>query len=115
MTYNLLKVRFYLRSSGRSPVEEFLQECSPEIRSDFIDAINLLAAGENLTMPLSRNLASIHTGLHELRLKDRSGQIRVFYFIKKGEAIYLLHAFKKKTQDLPKNEIETVLKRIKEV
>lgn len=115
MTYNLLKVRFYLKTSGRSPVEEFLQECSMEIRNDFIDAINLLAAGQSLSMPLSRNLANIHAGLHELRLKDRSGQIRVFYFIKKSEAIYLLHVFKKKTQELPKNEIETVLKRIKEV
>lgn len=66
-------------------------------------------------MPLSRNLASIHSGLHELRLKDRNGQVRVFYFIKKGDAIYMLHAFKKKTQELPKNEIELALRRIKEI
>ena len=66
-------------------------------------------------MPLSRNLASIHPGLHELRIKDRSGQIRFFYFIKKGEAIYMLHAFRKKTQELPKSEIELTLKRVREV
>jgi len=116
MTYNdKVKVRYYLKASGRNPVEEFLNDCSLELRSDFVDALNLLAAGEKLSMPLSRNLASIHQGLHELRLKDRSGQVRVFYFIKKNDAIYLLHAFKKRTQELPKNEIETVLKRIKEV
>lgn len=63
-----------------------------------------MVAGVCLAMPLSRNLASIHSGLHELRLKDRGGQIRVFYFIKKGDAIYMLHAFKKKTQELPKVE-----------
>lgn len=66
-------------------------------------------------MPLSRNLSSVHPGLHELRLKDRSGQIRVFYFVKRGEAIYMLHAFKKKTQELPRKEIDLVLKRIKEI
>jgi phage-related protein len=110
-----MKVKFYLKSSGRSPVEEFLVDCSDDIRSDFFDAVNLLINGQNLTLPLSRNLSSIHAGLHELRLKDRTGQIRVFYFIKKGDAIYILHAFRKKTQELPKNEIEIVLKRIKEV
>lgn len=116
MTYNeKVRVRYYLRASGRNPVEDFLKDCSVELRSDLVDAVSLLAAGEKLSMPLSRNLASIHKGLHELRLKDRSGQIRVFYFLKKDDAIYLLHAFKKKTQELPKSEIEVVLKRIREL
>lgn len=66
-------------------------------------------------MPLSRNLSGIHLGLHELRLKDRAGQVRIFYFIKRGDAIYLLHAFNKKTQELPRKEIDLVLKRIKEI
>lgn len=110
-----MKVKFYLKSSGRNPVEEFLAECSEGIRSDFFDALSMLLGGHNLSLPLSRNLSSIHAGLHELRLKDRRGQVRVFYFIKKGDAIYILHAFRKKTQELPKNEIEIVLKRIKEI
>jgi phage-related protein len=114
MTY-YLKIRFYLKGSGRSPVQEFIQECSAEVRQNFVDALSLLSEGVVLSMPLSRNLSSVHRGLHELRLKDGSGQIRVFYFIKKREAIYMVHAFKKKTQELPKNEIEIVLKRIKEV
>ncbi len=110
-----VKVKFYLLGSGRSPVEEFLQDQSADIRSDFLDAFNLLAEGKVLAMPTSRNLAGIHAGLHELRLKDRSGQVRVFYFIKKADGIYMLHAFKKKTQELPKKEVEIALKRIREV
>lgn len=96
-------------------MEEFLRDCSAQIRSDFFDAISLLANGQSLAMPVSRNLSSIKQGLHELRFKDRNGQVRIFYFIKKAEALYLLHAFKKKTQDLPKSEIELILKRIKEI
>jgi len=110
-----VKVKFYLTSSDRSPVEEFLSSQSTELKADFFDALNLLADGQMLSMPLSRSLAKIHKGLHELRLKDRSGQVRVFYFIKKGDAIYLLHAFKKKRQYLPKKEINVALKRLKEV
>jgi phage-related protein len=109
------KVKFYLKSSGRSPVEEFLSDCSADIRSDFFDAVDLLVAGENLGMPLGRNLASIYPGLHELRLKDRSGHVRIFYFVKKNDGIYMLHALRKKTQELPKSEIELIIKRIKEI
>lgn len=110
-----MKVKFYLKSSGRSPVEEFLGDQSIAVKTSFVEAVELLSAGKTLSMPFSRNLSGIFHGLYELRLKDRSGQFRVFYFIKKGDAIYILHAFKKKTQDLPRNEIEVVLKRIKEV
>ena len=116
MTYNSLKkIRFYLTRSGRSPVEEFLQEQSEEIQADFMDALSLLEVGQVLSMPLSRNLAGIYPGLHELRLKDRNGQIRIFYFSKKLEALYILHAMQKKTQETPKRDIELILKRIREV
>lgn len=110
-----MRVKFYLTSAGRSPIEDFLRKQSAEIRSDFIDAAQLLTDGHILAMPLSRNLASIHTGLHELRLKDRFGQVRIFYYIKRGEAIYMLHAINKKTQEIPKKEIELILKRIREI
>lgn len=110
-----MKVKYYLTNSGRSPVEEFLTELSHELKSDFIDAIILLEQGQNLSMPLNRNLSSVARGLHELRLKDRSGIYRFLYFIKTADGIYFLHAFKKKTQELPAKEIALVLKRLKEV
>jgi phage-related protein len=110
-----VRVKFYLKSSGRSPVEEFAQALSEELRGEFYDAVSLLASGQVLAMPRSRNLSSIHPGLHELRLKDRSGQARFFYFVKRGDAVYLLHAFKKKTQEIPRKELDLVLKRIKEI
>lgn len=110
-----MRVKFYLTASGRSPVEEFLQELSRDLQSDFLDAVSKLSTGETLGMPLSRNLSSIAGGLHELRLKDRSGQVRFFYFTKRGDAIYMLHAFKKKTQEIPGREIDVIRKRIKEI
>lgn len=75
----------------------------------------LLESREIFQTPLSKNLSSIHKGLHELRLKDSAGIYRFFYFIKKADGIYFIHAFKKKTQQLSKKEIDLVLKRIKEV
>lgn len=110
-----MKIKFYLTSSGRSPVQEFLEDVSQELRQDFFDAVSLLAQGQNLSMPLSRPLFSIHQGLHELRLKDKAGQARIFYFIRRQNGIYILHAFRKKTQELPQREIDLILKRIKEI
>ena len=87
----------------------------PELKAVFVDAVLLLEKGQNLTMPLSRNLSSIERGLHELRLKDHTGSFRFFYYIKKGDAICFIHAFKKKKQEIPLKEIEVVRKRIKEI
>ena len=110
-----MKVRYYKTASGRSPVEEFLLGLPAATRLEIVDAIVLLQGGAHLSMPLSRNLASIRQGLHELRVRDRAGQVRVFYYLKRGEAIYLIHAFRKKTQQIPPRELEVVLKRIKEI
>ena len=110
-----MNVRFYITGSGRSPIEEFVREISTEAQADFFDAVSLLSAGKMLSMPLSRPLATIYPALYELRIRDRVGQIRFFYYIKKGEAIYMLHAFRKKTQELPKREIDIVLKRMREI
>ncbi|MEM7494551.1 MAG: type II toxin-antitoxin system RelE/ParE family toxin [Myxococcota bacterium] len=94
---------------------EFVRQCSSKIRSDFAEAVSLLDAGEKLLMPQSRSLANIYPGLHELRLRDHAGQARVFYYIKKGDAIYMIHAFAKKTQRLPKQEIQVTLKRMRRI
>lgn len=57
--------------------------------------------GDQLGMPFSRPLGE---GLFELRIFGRT-QVRLFYIFKEGVAI-LLHGFIKKTQQIPRKEIE---------
>lgn len=52
-------------------------------------------------------------GIFELRFKDKTGIYRVIYYIKKGDAIFLIHGFKKKTQKTPKKNIDVSIQRIK--
>ena len=52
-------------------------------------------------------MPSIAQGVHELRIKNAGGQIRVFYFVKFKDAILVFHCFKKKAQKTPDLEIET--------
>ena len=63
-------------------------------------------------MPLSRSLSLIRPGLHELRLKDRAGLYRFFYFVKRADGIDFVHAIKKKTQALPKMDLDLIRTRL---
>lgn len=95
--------------------EKELLDLPLEVKNDLYDSLAMLQNGMLLTMPLSRPLSNVHISLHELRLKDRTGIYRIIYFIKKSDAIYLLHAFKKKTQKLPFKNIEIVKNRLRQI
>jgi phage-related protein len=49
-------------------------------------------------MPLSRPMPVVANGAHEIRVKDRRGQYRVFYFVKAQDAVLMFHFIKKRTQ-----------------
>ncbi len=95
--------------------ESELKEFPLNIREDLADALARLDEGHFLSMPLSRPMPSIGKGIHELRFRDHSGVYRVIYVLLGGGTIYLLHAFKKKTQQTPKYNLEVARKRLKEV
>lgn len=111
----MTKIKYYQTSGGRSPVEEFLLALPEETRLEIADAMVLLESGQRLEMPLSRNLSRIRPGLHELRIRDRAGQVRVVYYIKKEEVIYLIHGFRKKTRAISPRELAIINKRLKEI
>ncbi len=70
-------------------------------------------AGKHLSLPISRPLPSIAKGLHELRLSDRAGEYRVFYVIRIGHAIYVLHATQKKTEKTDRRTIDLIKMRLR--
>ena len=94
-------------------VTKELQAINMDLRIQIAELLNLLASGESLGMPVSRPMPSIAPSVHELRVKDSSGQYRVFYFTKEKEAILVFHFFKKKTQATPKKELEIAKKRLR--
>ena len=58
---------------------------------------------------------TIGAGVQEIRIRDISGQFRVFYVTKFAEAVYILHCFHKKTQKIPKKDLELVAGRYREL
>jgi len=72
----------------------------------------MIVHGSNLSLPHTKSLSN---GLFELRLKSKEGIGRVFYCTKVGKNIVMLHSFVKKSQKIPKNEMDIALKRLSEV
>ena len=95
----------------RKEIENFPNE----IRGDLADLMARLDIGFTLSMPISRPMPSIGKGVHELRLKDRSGVYRLIYVFLGHADIWFLHGFKKKTQATPQQNIELARKRLREI
>ena len=72
----------------------------------------MLEFGSNLGMPHTR---FIEDGLIELRIKSKEGIARVFYCTLIGKRIVMLHLFIKKSNKIPKKEIQIAKNRIKKV
>lgn len=53
----------------------------------------------------------IGSGVEEMRVADDDGIFRVIYYARRAEAVYVLHAFQKKTQATSKRDIETARRR----
>lgn len=86
-----------------------------DIRGDLADALARLDAGLSLAMPFSRPMPTIGRGVHELRLRDRSGQYRIVYALVLRGSVHVLHAFKKTTRTTPQRNISVARRRLQEV
>lgn len=83
------------------------------IQADFARIAELLMEfGPNLRMPHSRAMGD---GLFEVRPRGREGIGRALYCFVVGHRIIILHAFIKKTQATPEQELKIARKRLKEV
>lgn len=86
-----------------------------EIKKALGKVILEIQQGVSIGPPLSKPMHSVAQGVQEIRLKDKTGIYRVFYFTKVKDRILIIHAFKKKTQKTPKKEIDLAKKRLKEM
>lgn len=92
----------------------------------------LLALGSDAQAALDRTIELMHrhgtyalglphvrklhgTTLWQIRLKDKKGIARVVFVALAVEEIIVLHAFRKKTEKMPKQAIDLALQRLKEM
>ncbi len=105
------KVQYFQTARGKYPVKEFIEALDSQIRAKVARSIRLLVDyGPFVKPPYNKKLGS---NFYELRTQGAVA-IRIFYTSKHGK-YYLLHAFKKKTQKTPPNELRTALDRMGEI
>jgi phage-related protein len=94
---------------------EFIREQPTEIRQGLGEAIRDLQRGIQVGPPLSRPMPEVAPGAYELRVKDATHAVRVFYVTKREEAVLVFHGFRKQTQKTPSHEIRLGRQRLREV
>jgi phage-related protein len=94
------KIDFY------AGVEERILDMPAKIQA------RMIKHGANLGPPHTESMGN---GLFEIRAKAQEGIGRGLFCYLKGKHIYVLHAFVKKSQKTPKNELELARERQKEV
>ncbi len=60
-------------------------------------------------------MPGIGPGVRELRARDQAGIFRVIYTATRPEAVYVLHAFQKKTQQTGKRDLDLAAARLREL
>jgi len=60
-------------------------------------------------------MTSIGRGVEEIRVRDDAGIFRVIYTARIADAVYVLHAFQKKTQATSRQDIEIATERYAEL
>jgi phage-related protein len=88
---------------------ERLREFPEDARHDAGYQLELVQRGEQPND--FKPMPSIGKGVEELRVKDESGSYRVVYTARFAGAVYVLHAFQKKTQLTSRRDIEIARQR----
>ncbi len=60
-------------------------------------------------------MKAIAAGVREIRIRGTDGAYRVIYTVKMAGAVFVLHAFQKKTQKTAQRHIELARQRLKEI
>jgi phage-related protein len=60
-------------------------------------------------------MSVVGSGVAEIRIHDDTGAFRVIYVATRHNAIYVLHAFEKKTQRTTKRDLDLAAARLKQI
>jgi phage-related protein len=95
-------------------VRAALEALPDDIQAKFLRISRLIesAGPANVHAPYVKHLEG---PVWEMRMTGKDGIARAAYVTATGHRVVVVHAFVKKTQKTPRREIETALKRAKEV
>ena len=109
----MFRILMYRNRRGDRPVEEYILSQEPRYRRKIYASLELLSQeGPNLRRPY----ADVVEGpIRELRIGWGRVEHRILYYFALRETIVLLHAFTKKTQEVPRRDMDMARERMKEL
>ena len=60
-------------------------------------------------------MKTIGPGVQEIRVRDAAGAFRVIYVASVGDAVYVLHAFQKRSQSTSQRDLDLAAERFKQL
>lgn len=105
MSYEL---EFFETESGRSPALDFLRSQPKPVRAEAGWLLEQLEKhGSSLDRPL---VGYLEDGIHELRWQVARNEYRLLFFFFGRQIIVVTHGFAKRTQKVPRKEVERARK-----
>lgn len=105
----LSDIYYFVDERGNKPVEEFINGLPKKERAKvFAYILELKNQGHNLRRPLADYLGD---DIYELRPKDN----RIFYFFFLRHSAVLVHALRKKINQIPLEDFHLCLKRKRQI
>ena len=104
------QIIFYRTDTGKCPVEEYLDTLSNKQVEKVFFVLQLVESLEIVPIKYFKKLESTDD-LWEVRVRHANNIFRFLCFFDGSELIILNHAFTKKTQKTPKNEIKIATQR----
>lgn len=80
-----------------------------------MQAISWIRYRTDLRQTISKRCRQSEKGVEELRVWDEAGTFRIIYTARLADAVYVLHAFQKKTQATPTRDIAIAKARFAEL
>lgn len=100
----MYNIYFYKTRRDDYPVNDFINKLDKKSQAKILKHIDLLQIhGPNLLRPYADH---IEGKIRELRVRISADNIRILYFFFLSGNIILLHAFRKKSNEVPQREID---------
>jgi phage-related protein len=90
-----------------------LREFPDDVRQDAGYQLDKVQRGQSPDD--GKPMPAIGKGVQEVRLWDESGTYRVIFTARLREAVYVLHAFQKKTQSTSKRDLDVARDRLAQI
>jgi phage-related protein len=111
MTPRMREISFYETDFGEKPVEQFLADLEPAARAKVVRSLEMLRTLPVIPAKFWHKLSD--QKLWEVRAEYAGNIYRILSTTAKGNRVILLHAFQKKSQKTPRQDMEIAQQRQK--